>query len=62
MEFKISTASGMPAGKTQTLKYVSNMLFLVQIVGHTNWLGTLSIALVFILFQLAKNSYLASIT
>jgi hypothetical protein len=33
MEFKISTASGMPAGKTQTLKYVSNMLFLVQIVG-----------------------------
>ncbi len=62
MEFRISTASGMPIGKTQTLKYVSNMLFLVQIVGHTNWLGTFSIALIFILFQLVEKSYLASMT
>jgi hypothetical protein len=27
MEFRISTAPAMPARKTQTLKYVSNMLF-----------------------------------
>jgi hypothetical protein len=27
MEFRISTAGGMPARKTQTLKYVSNTLF-----------------------------------
>jgi hypothetical protein len=27
MEFRISTAPGMPARKTQTLKYLSNMLF-----------------------------------
>jgi hypothetical protein len=62
MELKISTASGMHAGKTQTLKYVSHMLFLVQIVGHTNWLGTFLIALVFILFQLIEKSYLGSMT
>jgi hypothetical protein len=62
MEFRISTAWGMPVRKIQTLKYVSNMLFLVLIVGHTNWLGTFSIALVFILFQLAEKSYLAAVT
>jgi len=36
MEFRISIAPGMPARKTQTIIYVSNMLFLyflVQIVG-----------------------------
>jgi hypothetical protein len=36
MEFRISIASGMPARKTQTQKYVSNrcsLYFLVQIVG-----------------------------
>jgi hypothetical protein len=38
------------------------MLFLVQIVGHTNWLGTFLITLVFILFQLVEKSYLASMT
>jgi len=62
MGFRISVAPGMPARKTLTLTYVSNMLylyFLVQIVGHTDW-GTFSIALIFILFQPAEKSYLAS--
>jgi len=27
MEFRVCTAPGMPAGKTQTQKYVSNMVF-----------------------------------
>jgi hypothetical protein len=37
------------------------LYFLVQIVGYTDW-GTFSIALIFILFQPAEKSHLASMT
>ncbi len=54
----------MPARKTQILKYVSNMLF--PLFPCTSWgaywLGIFSIALIFILFQPAEKSYLASMT
>jgi hypothetical protein len=64
MEFRISIAHGMPARKTQTLKYVSNMVF--PLFPCTNWWGILIGYLlnspIFILFQPAEKSYLASMT
>jgi hypothetical protein len=64
MEFRISIASGMPERKTQTLKYVSNMVF--PLFPCTNCggilIGYLLNSLIFILFQPAEKSYLASTT
>jgi len=64
MEFRISIASGVPMRKTQTPKYVSNMVF--HLFPCTNRGGILSGYLlnspIFILFQPAEKSYLASLT
>jgi len=64
MEFRISIAPGMPARKTQTLKYVSNMVF--PRFPCTNCggilIGYLLNSRIFILFQPAEKSYFASMT
>jgi hypothetical protein len=64
MEFRISIARGLPARKTQTLNYVSNMLF--PLFPCTNCggilIGYLVNSPIFILFQPAEKSYLASMT
>jgi len=63
-EFRISIAPGLPARKTQTLKYVSNMVF--PPFPCTNCGGILTGYLlnsrIFILFEPAEKSYLASMT
>ncbi len=66
MEFRISIAPEMPARKTQTLilceqHVVPSPISLYKLWGHTVW-STFSIALIFILFQPAEMSYLASMT
>jgi len=64
VEFRISIASGMPTRKTQTPKYVSNMVF--HLFPCTNrggiLIGYLLNSPIFILFQPAEKSYLASMT
>ncbi len=64
VEFRISIASGLPARKIQTLKYVSNMVF--PLFPCTNsggiLIGYFLNSPIYILFQPAEKSYLASIT
>jgi len=60
IEFRISIAPGMSARKTQILKYVSNMLF--PLFPCTSCGVSSHIALIFILFEPAEKSYLASMT
>jgi hypothetical protein len=64
MEFRISIAPGVPARKTQIVIYVSNMLF--PLFPCTNCggilIGYLVNSPIFILFQPAEKSYLASMT
>jgi hypothetical protein len=64
MEFRISIAPRMPARKTQTLNYVSNMVFLLFPCTNCGGIliGYLVSSPIFILFQPAEKSYLASRT